>query len=284
MATNRDPAWLDSMYNNRALVPDFADYFRRWGAASADAMRSQSRTLDLRYGGGANEHLDVYATDQPDAPVLVFIHGGYWRSLDKRDHAFVAPAFTRQGVCVVVPNYALAPAVTIPEITVQMVKALAWTWRNVARHGGDPSRITVAGHSAGGHLAAMMLACVWQTFAKDLPADLVKNALSISGLHDLDPIMRTPFLQPDLRLTPQQVRQASPALLPAPAGGVLAVVSGGDESAEFHRQARLIRDAWGKATVPVCETLPGCNHFSVLDALVQPGHRLHAIAMEMLGR
>ncbi len=283
MATNRDAAWLDSMYNNRALVPDFADYFRRWSAASADAIRSQTRELDLRYGGGPNEHLDVYATDRPDAPVLFFIHGGYWRSLDKRDHAFVAPAFTRQGVCVVVPNYALAPAVTVPEITMQMVRALAWTWRNVAKFGGDPSRITVAGHSAGGHLAAMMLACLWPVHDKRLPADLVKNALSISGLHDLDPIMHTSFLQPDLKLTPQQVRQASPALLPAPASGVLAAVAGGDESAEFHRQVQLIRDAWGKTTVPTCEILPGRNHFSVLDALVEPQQRLHRIAMDLLG-
>jgi arylformamidase len=283
MATNRDAAWLDSMYNNRALVPDFADYFRRWSAASADAIRSQTRELDLRYGGGPNEHLDVYATDRPDAPVLFFIHGGYWRSLDKRDHAFVAPAFTRQGVCVVVPNYALAPAVTVPEITMQMVRALAWTWRNVAKFGGDPSRITVAGHSAGGHLAAMMLACLWPVHDSRLPADLVKNALSISGLHDLDPIMHTSFLQPDLKLTPQQVRQASPALLPAPASGVLAAVAGGDESAEFHRQVQLIRDAWGKTSVPTCEILPGRNHFSVLDALVEPQQRLHRIAMDLLG-
>jgi arylformamidase len=283
MATTWDPAWLESMYNNRALVPDFADYLRRWAAESAAAMRSETRQLDLRYGGGPNEHLDVFATAQPDAPVLFFIHGGWWRALDKKDHSFIAPAFTRQGVCVVLPNYALAPAASIPEITLQMAKALAWTWRNVARHGGDPSRITVAGHSAGGHLAAMMLECLWPLVGKDLPADLVKNALSISGVHDLDPIMHTPFLQADLKLTPQQVRQASPALLPAPASGVLAAVAGGDESAEFHRQVQLIRDAWGKTSVPTCEILPGRNHFSVLDALVEPQQRLHRIAMDLLG-
>ena len=110
----------------------------------------------------------------------------------------------------------------------------------------------------------------------------MKNALSISGLYDLEPIMHTPFLQPTLQLTPQQVRQASPALLPAPAQGTLYTVAGGDESEEFLRQNRLIREAWGEDRVPVCEALPGLNHFRVLEALAQPGHRLHQLALELL--
>jgi arylformamidase len=274
---------MDRMYNNRALVPEHAEHFRRWAADSADVVRTQERELDLRYGGGPNEHLDIFQTASSDAPVLFFIHGGYWRSLDKRDHSFVAPAFTRKGVCVVVPNYALAPAVTIPEIVMQMVQALAWTYRNVAQYGGDPKRITVAGHSAGGHLAAMMLSCLWPVYGRDLPADLVKNALSISGIHDLEPIMHAPFLQSTLKLTKQQVRQASPALLPAPSRGELYAVAGGEESAEFLRQIELIRDAWGKARVPVCEPLPGLNHFTALEALPQPGHRLNQLALQLLG-
>lgn len=281
--SKQDGAWLDSMYNNRALVPDFADYLKRWEVASAEVMRTPPRQLDIRYGGGPNEHLDVYPSGRSDAPVLFFIHGGYWRALDKRDHAFIAPAFTAKGACVVVPNYALCPAVTIPGITMQMVKALAWTWRNIAQHGGDPSRIVVAGHSAGGQLAAMMLSCVWPAYEKGLPEDLVKSALAISALHDLEPLMHAPFLQPSIQLTPQQVRQASPARLPAPAHGTLYSVAGGDESAEFHRQNELIRKAWGKQRVPVCELLPGLNHFSVLDGLTQPGHRLNQLADELLG-
>jgi arylformamidase len=282
MSKKYDGAWLDRNYNNRDLVPEHPEHLRRWALESADAVRSNARVLDVRYGGGPNEHLDIFPAAQADAPVLVFIHGGYWRALDKRDHSFIAPAFTRRGACVVIPNYALAPAVTIPEITMQMVRALAWTWRNIAKHGGDPKRITVAGHSAGGHLAAMMLACVWPALAADLPADLVKNALSISGLHDLEPIMHTPFLQPSLQLTPEQVRMASPALLPAPAQGTLYTVTGGDESEEFHRQNALMRQAWGKIRVPVSEALPGLNHFSVLGSLVQPGQRLHGLARELL--
>ncbi len=282
MSTPRDGAWHDRMYDNRAMVRTYPQFFRRWAEQSADAVRTQPRELDVRYGGGSNEHLDIFPAAQADAPVLVFIHGGYWRALDKREHSFVAPAFTREGVCVVVPNYALCPAVTIPEITMQLARALAWTWRNIARHGGDRRRITVAGHSAGGHLAAMMLECVWPVLAPDLPADLVKGALAISGLHDLDPIMRTPFLQPAVQLTPQQVAQASPARLPPPAQGILYTVTGGDESEEFHRQNRLIRAAWGEERVPVCEVLPGLNHFSVLDSLVEPGRRLHDLALRLL--
>jgi arylformamidase len=279
--TKHDGAWLDRMYNNRALVPGHAEHFRRWAAQSADVARSQPRELDVRYGGGSNEHLDVFPA-QDGAPVVVFIHGGYWRSLDKRDHSFVAPAFTAAGACVVIPNYALCPEVTIPQITMQMVHALAWTFRHAARYGGDPKRITVVGHSAGGHLAAMLLACAWQAYGRDLPANLVKNALSISGLYDLEPIMHTPFLKESLRLTAADARKASPALLPAPTHGTLYTVAGAQESEEFLRQNELIRKAWGAQRVPVCEALPGLNHFSVLEALAEPGHRLHRLAMELV--
>lgn len=282
MSKQYDPEWLDRMYNLRALVPLHTVHFARWTSESADALRTQQREVDVRYGGGPNEHLDIFPAAQADAPVLVFIHGGYWRSLDKRDHSFLAPAFTRQGVCVVIPNYALAPAVTVPQITMQMVRALAWTWRHIAKHGGDPRRITVAGHSAGGHLAAMMLSCIWPAYERDLPPDLVKRALAISGLFELEPVRHTPYLQPSLNLTPEQVRMASPALLPAPAQGTLAAVCGGDESQEFLRQNQLIRQVWGEKAVPVCEALPGLNHFSILEALAQPGHRLHELALRLV--
>ncbi len=285
------PAWLDSQYNNRALVPEHGRHFAEWAAASEQVRRSQPAMLDVRYGHGDGETLDIFAAarkpDRPPAPVMVFIHGGYWRSLDKSDHSFLAQAFVRQGACVVIPNYALCPAVTIPDIALQMARALAWVYRHVGVHGGDPERITVVGHSAGGHLAAMLLACRWHLVGAGLPEALLKNALSISGLYDLEPLRRTPFLRASLRLTPAQVRKASPALLPAPAvrdgRGRLHAVVGGAESSEFLRHNRLIQEAWGAGVVPVSEALPGLNHFSVLEKLIEPGHRLNSLARELLG-
>ncbi len=282
-----DPQWLDRMYNNRARVPEHPRHLARWAEDSLSARQRLPCQLDVAYGGGPAETLDVFPASGRDAgggaPVLVFIHGGYWYALDKADHSFLAPAFTQAGSCVVVPNYALCPAVSIPDITLQMVSALAWTWRHIAQYGGDPQRITVVGHSAGGQLAAMLLNCDWRVYAGDLPADLVQNALSISGLHDLEPMRHTPFLKDVLRLTAAQVSQASPALLPAPVRGRLYSVVGADESAEFLRQNRLIQQAWGDTAVPVCEAHPGLNHFSILEALAEPSQRLHQLALALLG-
>ena len=179
----------------------------------------------------------------------------------------------------VIPNYDLCPLVTIPEIALQMVSAMAWVYRNIAQYGGDARRITVVGHSAGGHLAAMVLACDWQAHAGDLPKTMVRNALSISGLFDLQPLRRTPFLKTSLQLTDFDAIRASPALLPRPVTGVLHAVAGGDESPEFLRQNPLIQKSWGKKVVPVCKNLPGLNHFSVLDALADKTHALHTGAL-----
>ncbi len=276
----RDPTYLDAQFNNRLRVPEFAQHFQRWQQDSA-AARLGSCILDLAYGTGASEKLDIFPATQgkKKSPVIVFIHGGYWRSLDKSDHSFIAPAFTREA-CVVIPNYPLCPSVTMEQLVLTQVQALTWVYRNIAQYGGDPSRIAVIGHSAGGHLAAMMLSCQWQRVAGDLPARLVRNALSLSGLHDLEPLMHSPYLQGDLRLTTSQVRRCSPAKFPAPQGKLIALC-GAQESDEFIRQNAMMQTAWGSSVTP-CEALPGLNHFSVLEALATPGHRAHTLALSLL--
>jgi arylformamidase len=279
-----DPAWLDAQYNNRARVPNAMEILGRWALASAAARDgSAHKVLDVPYGDAPSEKLDVFPAARPGSPVLFFIHGGYWRSLDKSDHSFVAPSFVADGATVVVPNYALCPSVTVEHIALQMVKALAWTWRHAATYGGDPSRIAVAGHSAGAHLAAMLLSCRWKQVGDDLPVAPFSGALAISGLYDLEPVRLTPFLQDDLRLTPSQVTRASPAFFPRPKAGKLYTVVGADESDEFLRHNQLIRDQWGPTAVPVCETIPRTNHYSVLESMADPAARVHDLALRLLG-
>jgi arylformamidase len=280
--TSLDPDWLDRQYNNRALIPEHPEIFERWARASALAREKSVCQIDLRYGNGSNETLDVFVPRLEGAPVLVFIHGGYWRSLDKRDVSFVAPAFVQDGAMVVLPNYALCPAVTIEAITLQLVRALQWVYRNAASYGADPERIVVAGHSAGGHLATMLLSCLWPAVAQDLPSNLVKSALSISGLFDLEPLRQTPFLKDDLRLTPESALRLSPACFARPAG-VLHATVGAQESAEFLRQNDLIRSRWGDATVPVCERIAGTNHLTVLHDFADSKGRQHGLALQLLG-
>ena len=277
-----DPDWLNAQYDNRALVPEHPRHLAQWAEASALSRAQSDCRPDLRYGDEAADTLDVFLPPRPGAPVLVFVHGGYWRALDKSDFSFVAPAYVQAGAMVVVPNYALCPAVGIEHITLQLVRALRWVWHNAAQYGGDAQRIVVAGHSAGGHLAAMLLGCRWKQVDPALPAQLVGGALSISGLFDLEPLRHTPFLQADLRLTPAAVQRLSPAFFPRPKGKLYAAV-GAAESDEFLRQNQLIRDVWGPTAVPVCETLPGKNHFSVLQSLVDPDGRLHHLGLRLLG-
>jgi len=286
MRPRLDPAWLDTQYNNRARVPDHAAVLAGWSEASALARARSPARLDLPYGHGAGETLDVFPATVPAsaaAPVLVFIHGGYWRSLDKADHSFVATSFNAAGAMVVVPNYALCPAVSIEHIVLQVAAAVAWVWRHAADFGGDPARIALAGHSAGGHLATMLLSCRWKELAGDLPQQPLAGALSISGLYDLEPLRHAPFLQSDLRLTPASVARLSPAFFPRPKGTRLYATVGSEESEEFLRQNHLIRDVWGPTAVPVCETVPAANHFTVLRNLADPAGRLHELALRLLG-
>jgi arylformamidase len=275
------PDWYDRQYNNRARIPEHPAILRQWADDSARALASHP-PREHRYGDGAAETLDVYPARSPGAPVLVYLHGGYWRALGKRDQAFVAPPFVDAGAAVVIPDYALAPAVSVEHIVMQMVRAVAWTWHRAPSFGGDRGRLVVAGHSAGGHLAAMMLCCRWTDVDPRLPPQTVRSALAISGVFDLEPLRHAPFLAPDLGLTAASARRLSPLCMPAPAGPLAAVV-GALESDEFRRQNQAIRSAWGATAVPICEAIPMRHHMSILADLADPDTRLHRLTLERLG-
>lgn len=282
-----DQVWLESEYNNRLRVPQYAQVFERWEEASALVRRTTPSHLDLRYAQAPGCTLDVFPATHTAtpvaAPVLIFIHGGYWRSLDKSQHSFVAPSFNAHGALVVVPNYDLCPSVGVEDIAMQMAAAVAWTWRHARDFGGDPSRMALAGHSAGGHLVSMLLSCRWKDVGADLPTSPVTGGLSISGLFDLEPLRHTPSVQADLRLTPASVARLSPAFFPRPKGSKLYATVGAEESNEFLRQNKLIREVWGPTAVPICETVPGKDHFTVMESLVDPNGRLHELALRLLG-
>jgi arylformamidase len=276
-----DPQWLDAQFDNRGRVLDHPAIFEGWSAASQLAREQSPCVLDVPYGEGPDERLDVFPAARPGAPVLVFIHGGYWRAFGKSDFSFIAPSFAADGAAVVVPGYSLCPAVTIEQIALQMTRVVAWVVRHAAEHGADPERIALVGHSAGGHLASMLLCCRWKEVDAELPLLPLQGAMSISGLYDLEPLRLAPSMQRDLQLTPASVRRLSPVFFPRPRRPLYAVV-GGDESEEFRRQNQLIRDQWGPTAVPVCETLVGHHHFSLLRNLADPSGRLHDLALRLL--
>lgn len=278
-----DGAVLDRQFNNRELVPDWSAWVRGWKQASQDARLDNPCRLDLAYGPTVAQTLDWFPAQVPGpAPCLVFIHGGWWRAFDKADHSFVAPAFARKGAHVAVLNYPLAPSAGMDRIALDIVQALVWIWRRADQLDVLCSRIALAGHSAGGHLAALMLACRFDWIASDLPAQLPCGALSISGVFDLEAIRATPFLQRDLHLTQRMAEALSPARMPPAGPAPLALAVGADESAAFHAQARLMQHAWKAQAGPV-QSVAGCHHFSVLNTLATPNGVCHAMAAALLG-
>lgn len=277
------PEQLDREYNARAAIPDHPQIFARWREESRAARAELRHELDCCFGPAPAETLDLYPTAARNAPLLVFIHGGYWRSLDKQDFSFLAPAFVRAGVAVAMPNYGLAPATSIEDMVRQMLRALAWLHRSAPRLGIDARRIAVAGHSAGAHLAAMMLAADWPLMAPDLPPDLLCGAVCVSGIYDLQPLVRTPFLQQDLCLDAATAQRLSPiAYRPKLATPLLTAV-GGKESAEFRRQNRLLRAAW-----PHCPghdlPLPGRHHLASVEALGAADQPLFQATLGLLAK
>ncbi|MGE0256296.1 MAG: alpha/beta hydrolase [Alphaproteobacteria bacterium] len=265
-----DQAGLDAQYNNRARFPDFVRHFESWSTWSAKTRATLPCRLDIPYGDTAPEKLDVFPAAEADAPIYVFIHGGYWYSLDKSDYSYIAEGMRPHGVATAVINHGLAPAHDMDTIVAHSRRALAWLWRNAASFGADASRIYICGHSAGGHLAMMLLATDWPALGTDLPGDIVKGVCPIGGIFDLEPI-RLCYLNEKLHMDAAMARRNSPMSViyryPAPMLLVIAI----DESEEFHRQSREMEAAWRARGWPVELTVPqDLDHFSVVNDMIRP--------------
>jgi len=263
------PIDYEAEYNNRARVPEHPEIFARWAREAedyrAEAMKERRAELGLSYGSSLRQFIDLFSARRAvTAPLALFIHGGYWRSLDPSLFSHMARGLNAHDVTVAVVGYDLCPEVTIAEIIEQIRHACLFLWLRTGQ------RMMIYGHSAGGHLAATMLATEWQARYPKAPPDLVPAAYSISGLFDLAPLVSIPMAQ-DLRLDESEARSVSPLFWPAPKGRPFDAVVGALESSEFLRQSRTIADSWGKAGAQTrYEAIPGTNHFTVSDALADP--------------
>ena len=256
----------EAEYNNRARVPEHPDIFSRWArdaqAFRADASTESRAELGIGYGTSPRQIIDLFApAGGTQAPLAMFVHGGYWRSLEPQMFSHMARGLNARGVCVAVAGYDLCPQVRITDIVGQVRQACLYLWHRFGR------RVLVSGHSAGGHLAACMLATDWKSFAPDVPADLVPCAYSVSGVFDLAPLCGV-SMNADLRLDEAEAQAMSPCGWPVTQGRVLDVVVGAQESSEFLRQSRNIADVWRRGGAETrYEELAGMNHFTVLDAM-----------------
>ena len=255
-------------YNNRARVPEHPEIFARWTYEAelyrAEMLKNGRAELGLTYGS-TPQTVDLFlAQGHENAPLAIFIHGGWWRSLEPSIFSQMARGPNERGVSVAVVGYDLCPNVTIADIIEQMRRMCAFLWRRFGR------RMTVYGHSAGGHLAAALLATDWRTLYPKAPADLVPAAYSISGVFDLTPLLST-SVNADLRLDPAEARKLSPLFWPVASNCIFDAVAGGLESSEFKRQSRTIAQTWQETGAQArYEEVAGTNHFTVIDPLSDP--------------
>ncbi len=254
---------LEAEYNNRARVPEHPELlagFQRDAATFRDAAKSE---LDLAYGDHQRHLLDMFwpETDR-GGPVVVFIHGGYWQALDKNSFSHMARGVSVSGMPVAVPSYRLCPDVQVADIISDLHRACIWLWRKYQR------KLVVAGHSAGGHLAAAMVATDWS--GQQAPDDLVRAGLGISGIYDLRPLIAT-SVNDKLGLDDQSACEASPLLWTSPAGRTFEAWAGGDESPEYLRQSQTLAACWSGCGVNCRYAVEaGTNHFTVISALGRP--------------
>jgi arylformamidase len=271
-------------YNNRARVPEHPEIFARWtrdGAAYRDETGKEGRAeLGLKYGPSPRQTIDIFKPrgGATDGPLVLFIHGGYWRSLEPSSFSQMARGMNAHGVTVAVSGYDLAPQVSIGQIVEQTQQACLYLWRKFKR------RIMASGHSAGGHLAACMVATDWKALDKDAPADLAPAGYAISGLFDLAPLLHL-ATNADFKLDEAEARRLSPLFWPLARGKVLDAVVGGDESSEFLRHSKSVADDWRERGAQTrYEAIPGLNHFTVCDPMTDAGSAMTRRMVELAGK
>ena len=270
---------LETEYSPRLTVPDHAEIFARWARAAedyrAEMLTHRKAELGLCYGKSPREFIDLFLpAAREKAPLVVFIHGGYWRAMDPSFHSHMARGLNERGCAVAMVGYDLCPNVTLAGIVEQIQRACAFLWQQFGK------RILVCGHSAGGHLAAAMVATDWDALYSKAPADLVPAGYAISGVFDLAPLTGLALNQ-DLRLDTEEARRLSPLFWPVAPGRVLDAGVGDLESSEFKRQSRAIADTWRQRGVETRYTeLPG-HHFTVLDGLPDPANATVARLFEL---
>ncbi len=265
-----DKDFIEREYNNRALVPDYAAYFARWERDSQFVRETLPGKLDLAYGADARHRIDVFPAAHARG-TLLFLHGGYWRSLDKSMFSWLAPSYVAAGIGVAFASYRLAPTVFIEQIVDDAVAALNWLFANGGAHGLATERVVIAGHSAGGHLAAALFAAPRSRFTFE--PERIAGGVPISGLFDFQPLLKHSF-NADFRLDRASARRLDLHDKRPTIAAPLVVAVGADESSEFRRQSELIAESW-KPQMRELQVLPGLHHFSVVDAFAERGQRLH---------
>ncbi|HEX9926266.1 MAG TPA: alpha/beta hydrolase [Anaerolineae bacterium] len=279
---NYDKAALDDQYNNRAKVPNFEAIVQGWRDDSERVRQQLDGEVGVAYGPNEREYLDIFPAAQPDSPVHIFFHGGYWHSLDTSLFDFVAAGFVEHGVTTVLVNYPLTPLVRMDKLIAACRRAMIWLYRHIANYNGDPQQLYISGHSAGGHIVAMLMATMWREGADDVPEQLVKGGCAISGLFNLRPIQLS-YVNDSIGMDEVTARRNSPVFMTPTTRRPLIVAVGGAESEEYKAQSQELAAAWSGQLALTELTVAGANHFTVLASLAQPNGALHRAILGQMG-
>ena len=268
----------ETEYNNRARVPEHPAIIAGWAREAAAYREAASCELGVSYGPSARQYYDLFRpTDMAARALAVFFHGGYWQALDPTFFSHMARGLNQRGVAVAVVGYNLCPVVTIADIIGETRYACAMLHQRF----GLP--LVCYGHSAGGHLAACMLATDWRLVLADLPQNVVEAGYGISGLYNLKPLTET-TINTALKLGFDEAESQSPFFWPAPSRLAFDAVVGGEESEEYLRQSRRLVDVWGlQSVVTRYEEIPGANHFTVIAPLTDPASAMTARIAALCG-